>query len=202
MRHLIMVCAVAALAAWPATADTPFAPPTAPLNPDAVKPGAKPIALTFSLNGVNGTLEKTTFAQVQKHFGGQIRRQGDAGGSLAWLCYDLPERHLRVWLSTGELHIHDGQIEGMTIWSVASPANSAECPVPKGRQSAELNGLSPGQSWATAQARLGAPGVAHDGWAGYAYQGKIGTYDRDDYLVMKIDNGAVTHLQAWRTTTN
>jgi hypothetical protein len=202
MRRMIGLYAIAALLAFPAAADTPFAPPTAPLNPDAVKPGAKPIAQTFSLNGVNGTLEKTTFAQVQKRFGGQLKRQGDAGGSLAWLCYDLPEKHLRVWLSAGELHIQNGIIDQATVWSVSSPANSADCPVAAGRQSAELDGVSPGQPLAVAQARLGTPGAARDGWAAYAYRGKAGAFDRQDYLVMKVDNGTVTHLQASRTSTN
>ena len=202
MRQVIGLCVLAMLAALPAVADTPFAPPTAPLNPAAVKPGAKPLAQSFALNGIDGTLEKTTFAQVQKRFGGQLKRQGDAGGSLAWLCYDLPERHLRVWLSAGELHIHEGVIDSVTVWSVPSPANSADCPVPAGRQSAELDGVSPGQPFAAAQSRLGAPATARDGWAAYAYEGKIGAFARDDYLVMKVDNGAVTHLQASRTTTN
>jgi len=202
MRQLIGLWAFVALTAFPAAADTPFAPPTAPLNPGAVKPGPKPIAQTFSLNGVNGTLEKTTFAQVQKRFGGQLKRQGDAGGSLAWLCYDLPARHVRVWLSAGELHIQQGVVDSVTVWSVPSAADSADCPVPAGKQAAELDGISPGQPLAAAQARLGTPGTAHDGWAGYAFKGKAGAIDRQDYLVMKVDNGVVTHLQASRTSTN
>ncbi len=202
MPHVLKLCALLAVVAMPALADAPFAPPTPMLNPDGIKPGAKTLAQTFSLNGIDGTLEKTTFAQVQKRFGGQLRRQGDASGSLAWLCYDLPERHLRVWLSAGELHVHEGRIDSVTIWSVTSPANSAECPVPSGPQSAQIDGISPGQPWAATQARLGTPGTAHDGWAAYHYAGKIGAYDREDYMVMKIDNGAVTQLEAWRTTTN
>ncbi len=200
MKPAIALFALALVAI--ALADAPFAPPTPLINPDSVKPGGKAMAQTFSLNGVNGTLEKTTFAQVQKRFGGQLKRQGDAGGSLAWLCYDLPAKHLRVWLSAGELHIHSGQIDEVTIWSVPSPANSPDCPVATGAQSAEIDGISPGQPWPPAQGRLGAPAAAHDGWVAYAYQGKVGAFDREDYLVVKVDNGAVAHLQASRTTTN
>lgn len=202
MKHAIGLFALAALIATPCLADAPFAPPTPLINPGSIKAGAKAMPQTFSLNGVDGTLEKTTFAQVQKRFGGQLKRQGDAGGSLAWLCYDLPARHLRVWLSAGELHIHAGQIDEVTVWSVPSAANSADCPVPTGAQSAAIDGISPGQPWAAAQTRLGAPGAAHDGWAAYHYEGKAGAFDREDYLVVKVDNGAVTHLQASRTTTN
>ena len=202
MKHAIGLFALVAIVAMPALADAPFAPPTPLINPDSVKPGAKAMAQTFSLNGVDGTLEKTTFAQVQKRFGGQLKRQGDAGGSLAWLCYDLPARHLRVWLSAGGLHIQAGQIDQVTIWSVPSAANSHDCPVPAGNQSAVIDGLSPGQPWAAAQGRLGTPSVSHDGWVAYHYAGKAGAFDREDYLVAKVDKGAVTHLQASRTTTN
>jgi len=202
MKTVIRLFTLSLALAAPAMADAPFAPPTPLLDPGSVKPGARPIPQTFSLNGIDGTLEKTTFAQVQKRFGGQLKRQGDAGGSLAWLCYDLPGKHLRVWLSAGELHIRTGEIDQVTIWSVPSPANSADCPVPAGSQSVQVDGIVPGQPWAGAQARLGAPGAAHDGWAAYHYEGKVGAFDRDDYLVMKIDHGAVSHLQASRATTN
>ncbi len=202
MRRILGLCALLAVMAVPAIADALFAPPTPLINPETVKSGAKAMAQTFSLNGVDGTLEKTTFAQVQKRFGGQLRRQGDAGGSLAWLCYDLPERHLRVWLSAGELHIDAGLIDTITIWSVTQPANSAECPIPSGTQATAVDGISPGQPWAAVQARLGAPGASRDGWAAYSYDRHTGAFDRNDYLVMKTDHGAVTNLQASRTTSN
>jgi len=202
MRHISRLFILLTALAVPAMADALFAPPTPLINPGTIKPGAKAMTQSFSLNGIDGTLEKTTFAQVQKRFGGQLRRQGDAGGSLAWLCYDLPKRHLRVWLSAGELNIQAGRIDEVTIWSVPSPANSPDCPVPAGAQAAAIDGISPSQPWAAAQGKLGAPGAVHDGWAAWRYEGKTGAFDREDYLVMKIDNGAVTHLQASRTTTN
>ncbi len=207
MRPVLTFCALMVVVAGPvqvtkAFADAPFAPPTPLINADAVKPGPKTVAQSFTLNGVKGTLEKTTFAEVQKRFGGQVRRQGDAGDSLAWLCYDLPAKHLRVWLSAGELHIQGGEIDEVSIWSAPSPANSAECPVPAGPQSASVSGLSPGQAWTAAQAGLGVPGAAKGDWAAYAHTSRTGALTEDDTLVVRIGDGRITHLQASRTTTN
>jgi len=202
MRRMIGLCAGLALMAFPALADAPFAPPTPLLDPGRAKPGPKVVAHGFTLNGVHGVLTETTFAEVQKRFGGQLARQGDGGESLAWLCYDLPAKHLRVWLMAGELYMGVGKVSGVTIWTVPSPANSPLCPVPTGDQSAAIDGIAPGQTWAKTEAQLGTPGLAKSGWAAYLHEAKVGGYDDDDSLTVKTDNGVVTHLQAWRTVTN
>ena len=201
MKHVWKLCALLAVTAVPALADAPFAPPTPLLDPMMAKPGPRVVAQTFRLDGVKGTLEKTTFAEVQKRFGGQVTRQGEAGNALSWLCYDLPQQHLRVWLTSDELHGHR-EIGGITIWSAASPANSAGCPVPTGPQSAELDGIRLGQDGTAVQARLGAPGMVKADWLGYLHVAKDGKYDEQDYLVLKTENGHVSHLQAGRMTTN
>ncbi len=203
MRHVFRLCGLLALVALPAVADAPFAPPTPIIDAGAVKPGARTVAQTFAINGINGTLEKTTFAEVEKHFGGMLERQGDAAEAITWLCYDLPDRHLRVWLSSDELHNQLGLISEVTIWSAPSPANSPRCPVAPGAQSAEVGGIKPGQAWTSVQARLGAPSQAKGGWAAYAHSAPAGGgFTESDYLVVKIDGGRVTHLQASRGTVN
>ncbi len=202
MRRIIGLCAGLALMAFPALADAPFAPPTPLLDADQAKPGPKAVAHGFTLNGVHGVLTQTNFAEVQKRFGGQLARQGQGGESLAWLCYDLPAKHLRVWLMAGELYIGDGKISGVTIWTVPSPANSPLCPVPTGEQSAAIDSISPGESWAKTEARLGTPGLEKSGWAAYAHAAKVAGFDDDDSLTLKTDNGVITDLQAWRTVTN
>jgi len=203
MRRIIGLCAGLALIAMPTLADAPFAPPTPLLDAGQAKASPKVVAHGFTVNGVHGVLTKTTFAEVQKRFGGQLARQGDAGGSLAWLCYDLPAKHLRVWLMASELYITSGEISGVTIWTVPSPANSPLCPVPTGDQSAAIDGIGPGQIWAKTEARLGAPGLEKSGWAAYAHATKTeGGLDDDDNLTVKTDNGVITDLQAWRSVTN
>src|ERR1700761_318496 len=74
MRRIIGLCAGLALMAFPALADAPFAPPTPLLDAAPAKPSAKVVAHGFTLNGVHGVLTKTTFAEVQKRFGGQMAR--------------------------------------------------------------------------------------------------------------------------------
>lgn len=207
MRRIIGLCAALAFMAAPALvsqvrADAPFAPPTPLIDAGNVKPGPKVAAHTFTLNGVTGTLEKTTFDQVQKRFGGEVEHQGDAGGSLSWLCYDLPAKHLRVWLESDELHNHLHQISGISIWTVESPANSPRCPVVTGKSSANVDGIAPGQNVATLTARLGVPGLSKDSWSVYAHEAPSGGYTESDRLVVNSENGRITHLQAWRTTAN
>lgn len=198
---LITLMAMPTFAALPAAADAPFAPPTPLLDPTTAKPGPKAVAQAFKLNGIKGTLEKTTFAEVQKRFGGEVTRQGEAGNALSWLCYDLPAQHLRVWLTSDELHTHR-QISGITIWSVPSAAQSPNCPVATGPQSAELDGISLGQDVGAVLARLGAPGLVKGDWSAYLHMAKDGKLDERDYLVVKTDNSHVSHLQAGRLTTN
>jgi hypothetical protein len=208
MRRIIGLCAALAAAAAPALAlqagaGAPFAPPTPMIDAGRAKSGAKSVARTFTLNGWHGTLEKTTFDEVRKRFGGQVARQGDAGESLAWLCYDLPARHLRVWLTAGELHIQLHQIDGVTIWSVPTPANSPSCPVPPGREAADIDGISPGQDTASVVARLGTPGFAKDSWLAYRHEAPAGgDYTESDALTVNSEKGRVSHLQASRVTAN
>lgn len=201
MKHVVTLCALLAVMAAPAMADAPFAPPTPLLDPTTARPGPSVVAQTFKLNGVKGTLEKTTFAEVQKRFGGQVTRQGEAGNALSWLCYDLPVQHVRVWLTSDELHGHR-LISGVTIWTVASPAESPNCPVPTGAQAAQLDGISPGQDLRAIEARFGAPGLMKGGWSAYFHVSKIGKFDEQDHLVLNSDNGRVSHLQGGRETTN
>ncbi len=208
MRRIIGICAGLVMLTAPglasrAWADAPFAPPTPLIDSGQAKPGPKSVARTFTLNGVHGTLEKTTFDEVQKRFGGQVAHQGDAGGSLSWLCYDLPAKHLRVWLAAGALHNHAHQIDQVTIWTVSAPANSPGCPVPAGQESADIDGVAPGQDAASVEARLGAPGLSRESWLAYAHNAPAGAgYTESDGLAVNTENGRISHVQAWRATSN
>jgi len=205
MRPVLTFCAMIAVlsgsalitTAW---ADAPFAPPTPLIDSGQAKSGPKFVVQAFRLDGIKGTLEKTTFAEVQQRFGGRVERQGDAGASLSWLCYDLPAQHLRVWLTSDEIHGHS-LISGVTIWTVASPANSPQCPVIAGNPSAEIDGVSVGQAEDSLKMRLGAPGLAKEGWSAYYHTVPLkGGGTEEDSLVVKADGGRIGYLQAWRLT--
>ncbi len=204
MRRIIGLCAGLALMAMPALADAPFAPPTPMVDSTLAKPGPKSVATGFTLDGMHGVLEKTRLADVAKHLGGHIAHEGDASTSLAWLCYDLPEQHLRVWLSADEMHGGPGgAVNTVTIWTVSSPANSPQCPVIAGNPSIDVDGVSVGQAEAAVEARLGAPGLAKEGWTAYSHKAaQGGGFEENDDLVVKIEAGRVGYLQASRLTSN
>ena len=207
MRRIFAPCAATAMMvslslvsqAW---ADAPFAPPAPLLDPSTAKPGPHAVVQTFRLDGVRGMLEKTTFADVQKRFGGQVTRQGEAGNALSWLCYDLPGQHLRVWLTSDEIHGHR-LIGGVTIGPAASPANSPQCPVIAGNASADVDGIAVGQATTAVRARLGAPGLEKEGWTAYVHTAaQSGGFTEQDSLVFKADGGHIGYLQASRLTSN
>ena len=204
MRSIIGLCAVLSLMAGPVLADAPFAPPTPVIDPYAGTSGPKSVAKGFTFAGLHGVLEKTRLADVARHFGGQVARQGDASTSIAWLCYDLPQRHLRVWLSADEMHGGaGGEVNMVTVWTVASPANSPLCPVIAGNPSIDVDGVAVGQAEAAARARLNAPGLTKDGWSVYNHQASLsGGASEQDYLVFKAEGGRIGYLQAARLTSN
>jgi len=209
MQRTIRLCALLApmafsLMACPVLADAPFAPPTPMVDPYTAKPGPKSVATGFTLDGLHGVLEKTKLADVAKHLGGQIAHQGDASTALAWLCYDLPAQHLRVWLSADEMHGGaGGEVNTVTVWTVASPANSRQCPVIAGNPSIDVDGVAVGQAETAVKARLGLPGLAKEGWTAYSHKAaQGGGFEEDDYLVVKIEGSRVGYLQASRLTSN
>lgn len=50
-------------------------------------------------------LEETTLAQIAERFGGKIHGEGDAGASVAWLCYNLTNEGAKrtIWFLSGEM---------------------------------------------------------------------------------------------------
>lgn len=72
-------------------------------------------ATSIILGGQTITLEKTTLAEVQARFGGQIQRHGEAGEAQNWLCYavegspDWPAQY--VWVvSDSEMGGPEGHV--------------------------------------------------------------------------------------------
>jgi hypothetical protein len=64
---------------------------------------AKRLATRFSLGAFAGRFEETPLAAVREAVGeGIIQHQGDAGGSIYWLCYGRAQHRLWV-VSSGEM---------------------------------------------------------------------------------------------------
>src|ERR1700733_13105696 len=60
----------------------------------------KRLATRFSLGAFAGRFEETPLGAVRKAVGdGTIQHQGDAGGSIYWLCYRRAQH--RIWVVSG-----------------------------------------------------------------------------------------------------
>jgi hypothetical protein len=77
---------------------------------EGVPPTAvKKLAIRFSLGAFAGRFEETPLSAVRKAVGeGTIQHQGDAGGSVHWLCYRRPQH--RLWVMSSELGGSDHRV--------------------------------------------------------------------------------------------
>lgn len=60
----------------------------------------------ITLGALHVQFEQTTLERVLKTIGtGQIAHHGDAGNSVSWLCYTVPNQDgaSRMWLTSGEM---------------------------------------------------------------------------------------------------
>ncbi|WP_032940783.1 hypothetical protein [Citrobacter youngae] len=77
--------------------------------------------------------EDTTLSQVQQAIGvnSGIAHQGDAGGSIYWLCYTIPVKHggQHLWLiASGEMGGLEHDITEVTVQSANGTAPTSDCP--------------------------------------------------------------------------
>lgn len=92
LRHTL-AAALLATTALAATIDPGMTPGLSLLNdglPGSANETTKAPKLDIKLAGTALTLEKTTFAEVQKLLGGEINITGEEA-SFAWLCYATPD---------------------------------------------------------------------------------------------------------------
>src|SRR4029078_5442972 len=108
-------------------------PPPPPLDEHAferVPPTVvKRLATRFSLGAFAGRFEETPLGAVRKAVGaGTIQHQGDACGSIYWLCYRRAQH--RLWLSSGELGGPDHRvIEIVEELTEKDTETSTDCPI-------------------------------------------------------------------------
>jgi hypothetical protein len=91
----------------------------------------KRLATRFSLGAFAGRLEETPLDAVREAVGeGTIQHQGDAGGSIYWLCYRHAQH--RLWLSSGDIggpnHLVTELVEELTEKDTETSADCAILP--------------------------------------------------------------------------
>ena len=79
------------------------------------------------------TFEKTTLSEVMLAVpGGSVLHEGDAGGSVYWLCYSNPGVGYldRIWIqSSGEMGGPDQVVTEITAERLHNTKPTADCPV-------------------------------------------------------------------------
>ncbi|WP_443747479.1 hypothetical protein [Asticcacaulis solisilvae] len=198
MRAILTALGLMAFAGSALAAGPRFSPPSPLIDADAAKPGQTAFARTFSIGTWSGQFEQTRLTDVQKRFGGQIEREGDAGSAMQWLCYDLPAQHQRVWLSSYE--INGGAVADVTMWGVAAPANSPSCAPLKDTVSVD-GFMALGAAQTDITGRLGAPGLQAANWSAWRREAKLsGNCTEEDTLTVRTDKGKVVYISAYRTS--
>ena len=213
LRLAVAVVGLVTASSWAA------APPEFPF-PDGLAQAtlaARP-ATALHLGDYAVQFEQTALLDVVHTLGsGKINHQGDAGGSLSWICYDIPGKRLtqRLWITAGELQ--NGKVADGVIAREAVLPRTPDCPVlPAKYRPAQIDhALWLGSSRAAADHALGPASSERGGWLEYEYQGKYRVaapqsggdanlidYDEVDGLLLRLLDGRVVELFANKATTN
>ncbi len=159
--------------------------------------------------------EITTLSQVIKATGlGSISHQGDAGGSLYWLCYMIPseETFQRVWIiAHGEMGGREHKITEVIATRLSADTKPSDaCPdIPTLLQPMSLDrGIWIDSRVPQLIKALGQPSEFKNDWLVYLYegtkpgkyQGKLVQFDESSFLEMRVEIGKVTTLRAAKVT--
>lgn len=167
----------------------------------------KRLAIHFSLGAFVGRFEETRLDTVRKAVGeGSIRHQGDAAGSMNWLCYRRA-RH-RLWVvSHGEMGGPDQVVTEVVaeITETDDAGASTDCAIiPEKFSHVVLDGkLHLGMSRREAIAALGSPSKAEAARMVYFHAGKIANgFDETAWLQVGFREDKIVFMRGGKTTLN
>ncbi|MBC9879824.1 hypothetical protein G8O24_21015 [Bradyrhizobium sp. INPA01-394B] len=203
------LCLLLLLFAIPANACFAQTPPP-PLDEHALErvppTVAKRLATRFSLGAFAGGFEETRLGAVRDAVGeGTIQHQGDAGGSLYWLCYRRPQ-HLIWVVSGGEIGGPDHLVtEIVEEFTEKDTATSTDCaPLPDKFAPVAVDGkLHVGMSRQEVITGLGPPSKADGAQMVYSRAGKLkGGFDETAWLILRFRENKLVAMRGGKTTTN
>jgi len=187
------------------------APPSMPFDAIAWKPTATAkLSTGFKMGALQVRWEETTLAAVLVAAGaGTIQHQGDAGGSLYWLCYTVEGANgQRIWLEAdGELGGQERAITRIVAEQLKNAKSEDGCPtLPRALNPLALSqGLWLGQTETNARRTLGKPSHTEGRWHSFDYQAKVtgscaGGFDLTNWLLYKTENGHIETIMAGQVT--
>ena len=165
----------------------------------------KRLATRFSLGAFAGRFEETQLGAVREAVGeGTIQHQGDAGGSIYWLCYRRGQH--RLWLSSGEIggpdHLVTEIVEELTEKDAET---SADCAIiPEKFAPVVFDGkLHLGMSRQEVITALGPPSKSESAQIVYSHAGKLANgFDETAWLILRFREGKLVSMRGGKTTTN
>ena len=165
----------------------------------------KRLATRFSLGAFAGRFEETPLGAVRKAVGeGTIQHQGDAGGSIYWLCYRRAQH--RLWLSSGELGGPDHRvIEIVAELTEKDTGTSTDCPIiPEKFAPVVFDGkLRLGMSRLEVVKALGPPSKSEAAQVVYSHKGKLAHgFDETAWLILRFREEKLVSMRGLKTTTN
>jgi len=165
----------------------------------------KRLATRFSLGAFAGRLEETPLDAVREAVGeGTIQHQGDAGGSIYWLCYRHAQH--RLWLSSGDIggpnHLVTEFVEEFTEKDAET---SADCAIlPEKFSPFVVDGkLHLGMSRSEVVMTLGRPSKSEAARVVYSHHGKLANgFDETGWLILRFREEKLVSMRGGKTTTN
>ena len=164
----------------------------------------KRLATRFSLGAFAGRFEKTTLGAVRKAVGaGTIQHQGDAGGSIHWLCYRRAQH--RLWVVSGEIGGPDHLVTEIVEELAEKGAESTDCAtIPEKFAPLVIDGkLHLGMSRLQVVTALGPPSKSDAAQMVYSHHGKLAHgFEETAWLILRFREEKLVSMRGGKTTTN
>ncbi|RXH09497.1 hypothetical protein EAS54_33410 [Bradyrhizobium guangzhouense] len=165
----------------------------------------KRLARRFSLGTFAGRFEETRLGAVSEAVGeGTIQHQGDAGGSIHWLCYRRGQ--LRLWVVSSEMGGADHRVtEIVEELSETDAGASADCAViPEKFSPVVFDGkLHLGMSRQEVVTALGPPSASDAAQMVYSHAGKLAHgFDETAWLILRFREDKLVSMRGGKATTN
>jgi hypothetical protein len=166
----------------------------------------KRLATRFSLGAFAGRFEETRLGAVRKAVGeGTIQHQGDAAGSIYWLCYQRAQHRLWV-VSHGEMGGRDHRVteivEELTEKDAAASTDCAIIPEKFAPVVVDSN-LHLGMSRQEVITALGPPSKSEAVQMVYSHEGKLADgFDETAWLILRFREDELVFMRGGKTTTN
>ncbi|CAN7260607.1 hypothetical protein LJR220_001155 [Bradyrhizobium sp. LjRoot220] len=205
-KTLFLLLLLFAIPAGDCSAQTP-PPPVDEHAFERVPPtAAKGLATRFSLGAFVGRFEETPLGAVREAVGeGTIQHQGDAGGSIYWLCYRRAQHRLWV-VSHGEMggpdHLVTEIVEELTEKDTDT---STDCAIiPEKFAPLVFDGkLHLGMSRLEVVTALGPPSKSEAAQIVYYHEGKLADgFDETAWLILRFREEKLVSMHGGKTTTN